>query len=237
MISFETVSKFFLSTLEFWAIFLISFSLFRIPIKYRLTKMLMASGTITLLYNLQTQFKNLEDYAFLTQMIIFVLFVIFAFELPLLFGILISLIGITAFSIFQILIIVSLTGLNIIHSETFNKQLHEIATVQLLELTLALIVSYLFYRYKLGFAFVANRVKFSKSTKKINYLIIALFVLGIIDFQFIVLNKNSVTTMFSLIVLLSIIFIILIYIIYKKNKSDIKDKMKRSDKIDNSKKS
>jgi hypothetical protein len=221
----DTIVRLIFSTLEFSALIFLAFSLFRMPFKYQLHKIFSVSFLLSAIYLFQNDFANLQDWAFITQIICYILCFILIFNLPVSYAILVSMTGYIAFAVIQISLI-SLLAVANINYDTIQSSALYTGAFQVLETIIAsLIIIWMQYR-KIGFMFVANRIHFIQTTNKHNFFLTGTIILAIILMQlFLLFKSNNIT--FYIFSGLTMLFIIGLSLTYRKNKKELIEKYER----------
>jgi hypothetical protein len=222
----DTIVRLIFSTLEFSALIFLAFSLFRIPLKYQMFKVVSIAFLLSAIYMTQTEFTNLSDYAFVTQIFFYIVCFVFIFNLPIFYGIVVSMTGYIAFGVIQISLFATFSLFNIGY-EMIQQSLFYTISLQILEIIIVtLLIMWMQYR-KIGFMFVANRIHFIQTTKKYNFFLTGTIIFSVVSMQLFLLFQKTNLNIIYIFSGLTVLFITGLIITYQKNKKELIQKYER----------
>lgn len=227
----EAIIKMLSSTVEFAALIMLSFSIFRIPVKSNLNKILFSATLLAVISLLQRYVVNEENYAVITSVICFVILAMFIHNLPLFYAIIVCISGYVAFAIIQMilaLVVIQLFGFSTLDTLQTSMALSIIMQITTAFIILPLII-WMQYK-KLGFMFIIKRFRFRSITKGFNALLSAVIILSIIIVQTGIFAYQEHLSLFYTLSSLTIISAIGLIVTYRKNKNDIKNRYERLSK-------
>jgi hypothetical protein len=168
-----------------------------------------------------------NDYALLPVVIAEIILFIIIFQLPILYSLLICIIGYLIGFIAETFIILigsstGITSLNLIGSSVVH-----LFGIELVTAILTLLIAWFLQVKKLGFQFVAKHLLLKKSLKGYNFLLSGLVLLGVVGMQFQLITLEGRNIKLYIQFLLTAIFLIAIVVAYFYNKKQIKTKYER----------
>lgn len=219
----NSIIKLIFSTIEFSAAIVLTFSIFRIPFKYEFPKIFIVSLFISFIFLFQNDIVNLQQFAFITQILCYVIFFIFIFNLPIFYAVIVSMTAYIAFAILQIFLVLIL-GLFGINHNIIQSSILNVASFQVFETFIAaLIILWMQYK-KIGFMFVANRIQLIHSIKGYNMFLSGTIILSIILIQLYIFSLSHNIRIFYILATLTVIFILGLLFTYLKNKKELREK-------------
>ncbi len=221
----DTFIKLIFSTIEFSSIVLLSFSLFRIPIKYSWKKIIAVSFIISLISIFQRDFAHLQDYAFITQVLCYVILISVFFQLPFFYSLLVCMTGYTAFAIIQTLLLG--VTFQMITVKQLTSSILYFSAFQFIESILVYLLVFWMQVKKIGFMFVTHRFAFKQVIKGHHSILLGTIILGIITMQLNLLSIIDHDAHNYFLTVLIIVFIISLFVTYSKNKIEIEMKYER----------
>jgi len=129
----EYGSKILFSTIEWTAGLLLALSLFRIPLRYNYVKMTIIALVLSCINYYLRDFANLADFTVLTLIVSLALMIMIALNIPILYTLLISIIGFLAGGIVEYAVLLAgvqlkITDFNAIHSNLIHFNAHHLIT-------------------------------------------------------------------------------------------------------------
>lgn len=226
----EAIIKMLSSTVEFAALIMLSFSIFRIPVKSNWSKILFSSSILALISLIQRYVVHEEDYAILGSIVCYVVLVMFIHNLPMLYALFVGITGYLAFTIIQILLVFLIEVFRIYDADSLMNSFLLGTLMQLISaLIIFAVVAWMQYR-KIGFMFIINRFHIKTLTKGYNAFLSAIIILSMITLELTLFSyrKNfSLIYSFAGLIVISLIGLI---VTYNKNKHDIKQRYERLNK-------
>lgn len=226
--SIDIITKLIFSILESSMVVFLSLTLFRIPIRINLSKIYVISLIISAISIFQREIiADLEPYAFMTQIVCYIILIFFIFNLPFFFSILVAMIGYIAFVIIQMFLLGFLSYSRIATFESLNSSLLKFSYFQVLEIVVTSFIIIWLQKRKIGFMFISKRINLKKDMKGYNFFLALIIITSIIIMQFIAFSIDTNRPYLAILIGLTIIFIIGLIIAYIKNKMELKQKYER----------
>lgn len=220
----QLLVKLIFGTLEFFSIVVLSFALFRIPIRYNIPKMALVSLVVTLISLFQWFYLGKGDSAMFSIIIAYTFLVSFLFNIQLMFSLVICLLGYIAFGVIQLLLILLITSLNITTSEMLlNSVLHS-SLLQVATAAFIFSIAYWLSVKKLGFVFFRKRITFNQKYRTHNIFLLCILILAIGVTQLAVISFQENASLIYVLVGLILVSAVGLVVTYKKNKKEIDDK-------------
>jgi hypothetical protein len=223
----EYGSKILFSAIEFFAEIMLSFSLFRIPMRYYLLRIAGIAVVMSSLSYYLRDAAGMTDYTLLTLLIVQIILIMILFNLPFLYSLLISFIGFLAAVLIEYGTLMAGTYFNItsidkIGSDTWHFNGHLLATALVM-----MVLVYFLQAKKLGFMFIANRFTIRQAVRAYNFWLVSVLLIGIVLLQFTTLSFNAQLMHSYILLALAAILMIGIIASYKQNKKMLKEKYER----------
>jgi hypothetical protein len=222
------LTKFTFSIIETVSFILLSFSLFRVPIKYAWKKVLIIAMLLSSISIYQREFLNAEEYALLTSILIYIVCIRFSFVISLWYSTLVCILGYISFALIQTLLLIIGSGIG---WTSFDLLQTSVIHGSLLQLSSALVCGFIIYwmqSKKIGFMFVIKKYSLKESFKGNNFYIITIFILSVISLQLSFLSFREHSSMIYFAFTFILIFLIALIFTYKKNKKEITEKYGRT---------
>lgn len=221
MLPWDIILKIASSTVEMFVNLSLSYAIFRMPIKPVFKKILAASLVISIISILQREFSFTEPYAFVTQIVFYIVFIAVIYNLPFLYSLLVGLTGYISFALVQLALffIVFLFGVSFYDIST---SLVNFITFQIIESIIVIGIIYFINVKKLGFLFVLKRHTFKQRITKINFIITILFGIALMLMQTILILLDRHDFYMNVALILAILFTITVFLVYRKNSIEIK---------------
>jgi hypothetical protein len=207
---------------------MLSFALFRIPIRYNLTKITVVSFTVTLVSLFQWEYLKMGNSAALVIIITFTLLVSFLFNIQILFSLVICLLGYIAGGVIQTLLVIVLIGTQLISSDLLRESLFYASMMQVIT---AIVISALVYwmsSRKLGFVFFQKRISFNSKHRIPNIFLLCILLFGMLVMQMTIVSFQENAQLIYLLIILIAASAVGLLLTYKKNKKEIDEKFKRT---------
>jgi len=224
----QLLVKLIFGTLEFFSIVVLSFALFRIPIRYNIPKMALVSLVVTLVSLYQRDYLGLGENYVVALIVTFTLLVSFLFNIQMLFSLVICLLGYIAFGVIQLLIIMTATLSGFTTSDQLiNSDLHR-SIGQVITAAVVFILVYWLSTRKLGFVFFKKRITFNQKNRVQNIFLLCILLLGLGVIQLAVISFKENASLIYFLISFIIVSVLGLLITYKKNKKEIDEKFKRT---------
>lgn len=221
------IIKLLFSTLEFSMVVFLSLSLFRIPIRYNIGKIAFVSLVISSISIFQRDLIDMQQYAFITQIVCYIILTVFIFSLPFFYAILVAMIGYIAFAIIQMFLLLVLVFFDIATFESLNSTLLKFSLFQSLEVVVSSIIIFWLQIRKVGFMFISKRINLRKNMKSHNFFLALIIITSIIIMQFIAFSIDTNQPYLLILIGLILVFIVGLIATYIKNKKELKQKYER----------
>lgn len=229
----QLIVKLIFGTLEFFSIVVLSFALFRIPIRYNIPKMALVSLVVTLISLFQRDYLDMGNSAMFSIIISYTLLVSFLFNIQLMFSFVISLLGYIAFSVIQLFLIMVATLLGVTNSELLISSALHRSLMQVICLIVVLALVYWLSIKKLGFVFFRKRISFNnQKTRMHNILLLFILMMGIGVIQLAIVSFTENLSLIYVLTGLIVIAAVGLMITYIKNKKEIDEKIDRTKKLE-----
>jgi hypothetical protein len=211
------------SIFETSAVVILALSLFRITLAYNYYKVLIISILISCstfyLYNI----ANLASFIAPSYLIIFIFSIMFFFNLPFIYSVLISFIGffIAAIMEYAVSLLLLMTGY-------FNVQDHfQAGLLYVLTGILLFIIVYFLQTRKIGFMFLINHFTIKQAIKPYNYLLYAILIIGFLAIEITAITYYQFSMHFLTLIILTVVCLIGVYIAYRQNKTLLNQRYER----------
>ncbi len=218
------------SILEGTAFVVLSLSMYRIPVRYALGRIIGIASVINLMSLFQRDFLNLEIYAPVTYMLLFVLLLSLSFNLPFLYSTLVMITGFLTFVVVQTLLVALLTEIGLTtNASLISSNLSE----SIMQSSTAIIIFLLVFfieKKRLGFMFIVNRFKLKYTVKSLNLFLGIFIIITLAGTQFAYVSFTEQRSLIMILTGLIAILCISLYIIYLRNLKQIEERYERMNK-------
>lgn len=213
------------SYFELFGLLICSLIIFRLPIRYNLTKIAIMTFFNTLI-SVYT-FTTIPDFAVLINLACLLILLSLFYQLPFFYSLLISIIyifigGILEYAITLFAVKVLNVSDVLVAVGTYGSKIVYIITGIVL-----LIIAWLLQRKKIGFMFIAKHFTMRQSVKGYNFALSAILSLSVFSIAIASFMFNKLNYHFYILIGLTILFIFAIYISYKQNKKQLHEKHER----------
>lgn len=219
--------KLFFGSLEFLSIVLLSFSLFRLPIRYQWPKIIAISVVVTAISLYQRDYLGVGETAVLAMIVAYIVLVSLLFNIQWMFAGMICMFGYLAFAVIQPLLAFIVIAAGLVTFEQIQSSLLYGSALQAVSAAAVMGLVYVMTQRKLGFMFIQKRMTFSGSTKTTNIFLLVLLLVGIGAIQLVVISfvENAyILLVMGIVLLISVVGLV---VTYKKNKEEINEKYNR----------
>lgn len=211
------------SIFETSAVVILALSLFRITLAYNYVKILMISVIISCTTYYLFNIANLASYIAPTYLILFSFLIMFFFNLPFIYSILISFI-----SFFIAFIMEYAVSLVLLDTGLLNFQNHYQASLLYVITGLFLfLIAFVLQRGKIGFMFLVNHFTIKQAIKPYNYLLYAILITGFLAIELATINYLQFSIHYLILFGLSIVCLIGVLIAYRQNKILLNERYER----------
>lgn len=224
---FNEIIRFFFSTVETISIIILSLALFRIPLKYTGSKVLIISTTLSIVSLLQRDYLHLEDFVTISIIITHVILFKFIFNVPVFYALLVSITGTLIFAVIQTVLLLIGIVLGFTSTYLIETSLFHGSMLQLISASVTILLTVWMQRKKIGFMFVVKRLTIKHMFSGFNLILSFIIVFTLFTIQLAVISFNNNTPIIFGFIGLTLILIVALTITYRKNKSDIKEKYER----------
>lgn len=230
---YELIIKFVIAILFFGALTSLIFAMFKLPIRTN-DKQLVTFAVVIGSVNFYFKFIVMSPYVFGFQIITCIILLITLRRYPILYAIIVSIMGFLGVSLIDG--VVSLTT-NTLQIFTVDQMINDFKTYVILHLVimvLYIIIACLLVRYKIGFSFVKRRFSGAVRISSLNYIWAVLLIIAMIIMT--VLTQPAVihTLNMYIILVVSLIFIASVWYAYRQNKISLKDRYGGTTNLDKS---
>lgn len=203
--------------MESVAILGVGFAFFRLSFWSNLTRFLIIGFINSSLYIFQTEYTAFGEYAFPTQIIIYIMLVSSIYEMRFLDSFFTLVAGFITVSLFQVLIVGTYMEVGLLNRDTFQTLLQSRALVQGSEVILCSLVIYLLHKYKLGFLYKRTESGV-KQSKQLYLLLNGSVILSLIIFQLVVAfaSIESIFIFVGPLGSLALLYFIVLYLVNKQ---------------------
>jgi hypothetical protein len=226
MIGTEVI-RFIFSAIESASIIILSLAIFRIPLKFTGSKILIIAVTLSVVSLFQRDYLHLEDFVTISIIVTHVILFKFIFNFPTFYAILVSITGTLVFAVNQTIFLLLGLLIGITSTELINSSLLHGSTLQLITACANILVSFWLSRKKIGFMFVIKRLDIKHMLNSFNLILSFIILMTLITVQLAVLSFMDNTQIIFALIGLIIALSIALTITYIKNKNDIKEKYER----------
>ncbi|WP_284640997.1 hypothetical protein [Paenibacillus silviterrae] len=221
------IVKFSVSLIEFFAITILTLSLFRFPLKYHYYKYIIISFAMTAIQFYLRDIVMLREYAVPSMLTAEVILITLLFNLPVYYSLLITFLGSLLGGIIEYGIVSLGTTLGLTSPTLIRSNILHSSTSYLIVTILLLVITYYIRYRKFGFHFMTREMTMKNGMKKYNFAITAILVLSMLVIQLTALSYSRFTTHGALLIGLCVFFLIGITIAYRHNKKLLRDKHER----------
>lgn len=216
------------SGVEYAAMIVFSFALFRLPVKGQTVKIISMAFILSALVIYMRNIAMLTNYSVAALIISQLLLIMLLFRLPFFYALLLSNIGYLALSTIEVGVILAGMSLEITSiKQILSSHLH-LSGVLLSTALILWLIALLMQKYKYGFVFSLNQFSVTETFKGYNLLISAAPILGIYILQTVVMSFQQLTLHFYAMVGMGVLLLIGLYISYIQNKNLINRKYERN---------
>ncbi|MNI10058.1 hypothetical protein D3C73_631540 [compost metagenome] len=229
----DIISKIFFSTIEFGMLILLSFTLFRIPLRVNLSRVIGIAFVLSVLSYFLRDVAGLGENSVFGFIVTYTILVRFLFAIPFFYASLFCITGYLGFVIVQALlamigVISNMTTFELIESSRIDG-----IALQLASSLVVGIIIWIMQHKKLGFLFIIKHISIKEAVQGYNVFLVAINVILVILLQLTAFAIFSQNKLFIYVyILLGILPFLLVglYITYKHNRKQIDDKYMRLNK-------
>ncbi|WP_274362659.1 hypothetical protein [Paenibacillus thermotolerans] len=218
------------SFIDYFTILLLAFSIFRLPIKYNVLRLISATLVITIVSFLQREVLHVTDYFIFVNLVVGMSAIMFLFQLPIAYSLLVFASGYLVSATIQMIVVVIPLVTGILTLEQIQSQLMMIPTILLISLVL-----YIIHKKRLGFMLIANRFMLKKEKlRPRDFFVAGVFVSTVTMIQSgIVAIKNNSNNLTILFVLLGVTIVMAVglFVTYLINIKEIEERYFRKNKL------
>ncbi|GIQ71458.1 hypothetical protein DUZ99_10550 [Xylanibacillus composti] len=168
------------SMLEVVAVLTLIFTLFRIPKQYLRIHIFFVGAILAFVSHTIRIVEQLDSYAIIIIVILLFLFVWLMFRIQVFYAFIITISSYLIFGGLQILIIFSLTSINIVNVSSLNNDIVITHAMQLLTVIMVFLISKVLDHFHIGFDFVPHSDLGSVQLSKENLLLILAVVISLV---------------------------------------------------------
>ncbi len=221
------IIRFICSMIESVSIVILSLALFRIPLKYTGSKVLIIATTLSIVSLFQRDYMHLEDFVTISVMITYVILFKFIFNVPAFYALLVSITGFLIFGVIQTVflllgILAGYTSTDLIEASLLHGSM-----LQLISASVTILLTVWMQHKKIGFMFVVKRLAIKHMFSGFNIILSFIILLTFFTAQLSIISFNDNTPIIFSFIGLMAVLIVALTITYKKNKSDIIEKYER----------
>jgi hypothetical protein len=224
---FKELVRLVCSMVEISSFVMLSFSLYRIPLRNQFSKIAFISFMMSALSLFQRDVIHLDDYVLPTHIISFVIFIVFLTRFTLPYAFLISISGYASYTVVQGLLIVVGQALRITSMQELQQSLLHGSILQLVTAAIMFCIVYWLQTNKYGFMLNPKRVRWKEAATGFNVILSLTLVITLVLLEVTLIAFRENLSIIRILLVLTIILLVALYIVYRKNKSDIRFKMER----------
>ncbi|MFD2613319.1 hypothetical protein [Paenibacillus gansuensis] len=215
------------SSIELSTALMLTFSIFRIPLRFNYLKILLIGTCLSVVSFYLRDYVNLRDYAYITVLVCELILILIVFKLPFLYSLLICIIGFLAGSVIEYGVALAMIGMKISSFEEIDKQLLHQSLLFIIT-SLVMLMLHLFLQYKkLGFMFMLRRFQLQNALQGYNFILASILLIAIITLQVVSITIKTLSYHFYVLLMMTILLLIGIVISYKQNKKMLTEKFER----------
>jgi len=208
--------------LEFYGLGVLTFSIFRLPVRENWLKLLAIAVVLEAVSVYQLHYLGMvQSTALLFVVAAYILLVKFIFNIRFIFTIVVCLVGYLCIGLVQaaLVVIASLPGK--MSTGQMGDSLVFGVMLQLLSTVINLLISYFLTKKKIGFLFFEKRISRSLETRgqDVYLLIVLLSSIGVL--QLLILSFSENRSLVHLYIVYIILIVTALYITYQKNKKEL----------------
>lgn len=216
------LSKIILSTVEFSAMVLVCLSLFRIYFRYSLHKVALIAFIMSVISVYIRDILNEPSFAALPVLVTEIVLITLLFRLPLIFSLLICVIGSLATALVEGLVGSLASHINYFSQEMLQTSLIQFMLYELLVTVLLLCIIFPLQKYKLGFHTTSN-----DALKSYNFLLSGILIIAVVVIQIQVLAYKQSSLHLIIPIFIGVVFLTGVYLSYKHNQKLWKERRER----------
>jgi hypothetical protein len=213
------------STFEFIAAIMFAFALFRIPLNYK--KITLISFIMSVLGHYIRSIPNLDQFSALSVIICQVILIFVFFNLPIFYSLLISIICILSVGLFEFAVMWLSVQLKINSIAVIQDNPIYTSLVLISAGCIALILSLILQKKKIGFMFMAGRFTVRQAVSAYNFAISAILIVALVSLQVGTIAVKSFNIHGLILISLALILLSAILIAYKQNRKLLDEKYER----------
>jgi hypothetical protein len=198
------------------SLLLLAFAIYRLPIQYNIPRLMGSAAVLAAANFFQRNVLEYTQMFVLVNILIGVILVMYLFQLPILYSVLIMATGYIVLSVVQMLIIVVPTVTGLLTPEQVQSKYMILVSAALIS-----VILYVIHKKKIGFMLIANRFSLTKDKlKPRDYFIAGIFISSVVLLQAALVafdNKSSlILLLISSVVLMAIGLVITYFINIKE---------------------
>lgn len=221
------IIRFLFSTIETASMVILSLALFRIPLKYSGSKVLIITTTISIVSLFQRDIMNLDEFVAISIIITYLILFKFIFNFPTFYALLVSITGYLIFAVIQTVFVLIGILSDITTTHLIETSLLHGSMLQLISAGVTILVALWMQRKKIGFMFVVKRLTIKHMFSGFNLILSFIILLTLITMQLLIISFNDNTPTIFGFIGLTFVLIVALTITYRKNKNDIEEKYER----------
>jgi len=216
------------SALEFGAMIALSLTLFRLPIRYNISRIAFISIVLSIVYYFFVYTTELKQFpVLLTVLMVYTILIVLLMNLPFFYSLSLCFIGYLAGTVIEVPVTLIGIQLGLTTVELTETSAIHMTMIKLVSTVFIGLLAYWLQARKIGFMFILNRITFKESLKGYNFYISALLVVGLVFMQFVSMSFALTSIHKYFLGGLVIILLLSIFLSYRQNKKVIKEKYER----------
>lgn len=209
--------------LECVTLFILMFTMFKIPIKVNVIHILFASTVISYFVFSINEVDNIANYSIILQIIVLFLFVWLMFRIQIFYAFVISCVSFITYTLVQILIFYTLRIWGIVDMSTLNEEGYAIFLLQLSSVSFTLAICSYLRNKGIGFNYVPHSEDAKVKLTKTNITLLSTVIIASFIYQslYVIARKESLSSGgIAWLIINSISVVILTYYSIKKDNEE-----------------
>jgi hypothetical protein len=214
--------EFVFTIIFFISMVILNFAIFRINVR-RNFKQIVILALIIGTANYYFKFVLVSQSFLINQILIYIIALVVLRRYPVLYAFIFALTGSIAVSLIDTIVTIAALQLGLSTMDSMIKNMSDFVILHLITTVLCLLVTFVIYKARLGFAFVSSRFSGRQAIKRHNFVWAALLVFGFLSLQFGNISFTAYSLHVYIIILIGISLMASIIFAYLQNQQLLKD--------------
>lgn len=219
--------KILFSSIELCTATLLTFSLFRIPLRYNIIKAVIIAVILSSLSFYLRDIAKLVEYSVITVLICEVILIMTLLSLPFFYSVLMTVVGFLLGGLIEYTTVMIGVYLNITTVEQISTNVWHLVVLDTAVTILLIPIIFYLQSRKIGFMFIANRLTVKHALKGHNFILSSVLIASIFIIQLAQISFTHFNVHFFILLCLALIFLSGITAAYIQNKIILREKYER----------